>query len=625
MVLKFAAATLLCSIALCAAAQQKKTPPAPASPSTQVLFSRSDSQTSSQKPAGPGAPATARDNVTDTVTNAERSVVSFISYRLDVHLAPRDHSINALAHLQIRNTGSAPLTVLPLQLSSSLNFDSVSRDGKSLPFAQHTLNSDTDHTGQLHEAVIQLPTPLAPGEAFTLQVAYSGTIELASKRLQALGSPESPADHSDWDRISEDFTGLRGFGNVVWYPVASVPALLGDGDKVFSEIGAQKLRQSAATVAINLTLEYFLAPPTVIALDGHSIPVPKPSVTPTLNYPGVLTCSLPPTRLGFAAPSLFLGYGTVSSSNGVRVYAGSEDQTGAQALLNAASTVQPLVVQWLGAASKSPVTVIGLPESQDLTWEQGTLLLTSLGDQSPGGYSEMMSRAMAHARFQSPRAWLNEGVPTFIQTLWIEQASTRTRALESLEPQRRALALAEPATPGDSAGEPLINASDPIYYRTKATFVLWMLREILGDQQLGSALQAYNPDDDTEQTYFQQLVERAADPGPDKNLKWFFDNWVYNDRGLPDLSIAHVHSSPASSPGLYLTAVDIMNSGSAEAKVPVTVRSAENTLTEHVLLPAHTRTVYRMLVQGLPDQVIVNNGAVPEISADIHQLSINNQ
>lgn len=615
--LKFALAAILSGCIALSAAAQQQTPPAHPAPNTQILFSRSDTQATSQKTT-PSGPST---NVTEKVTNAERSAITFTAYKLDVHLTPSDHSLNALARVTLRNSGSTPLSVLPLQLSSTLNFEGVSRDGKALPFAQQTINSDTDHTGQLHEAVIQLPEPLAPGSSTTLRVAYSGTIEVSSRRLEALGSPDSAAEHSDWDRISESFTGLRGFGNVVWYPVASVPALLGDGDKVFAEIGAQKLRSSSATVAINLTLEYYLTPPTVIALDGHSIPVPKPSVTPTANYPGVITCSLPPTRLGFTTPSLFLGYGTLSGNTGVRVFANTDDQSGAQSILSAASSVAPLITQWLGPESKSPVTIIDLPEPQDLTWEQGALLLTSVKDQPANSYAPMMSRALAHARFQSPREWLNEGVATFMQTLWIEHTSTRDLALESLESERRALALAEPATPGDSPGQPLIRASDPIYYRTKATFVLWMLRDLTTDDQLAATLQAYDPAADTTPGYFQGLIQRASG----KDLQWFFDNWVYNDRGLPDLTIAAVHTSPASGPGLYLAAVDIVNNGYAETDVPVTIRSASSTLTERVLLPAQTRTVHRMLVQELPDQVIVNNGIVPEVAADIHKLSINNQ
>lgn len=617
MKLKLFAAFLLGGTMFTAAAQQKSTP-APANSNTSVLFSRSDDQAAPAAAGKAPAPTAAVE-----VSDAERAAVTIADYDLDVHLALRDHGIAARAQLQVRNDGSARLSVIPLQISSALNFQGVEWDGKLLPFKQHTLNSDTDHTGQLHEAVIQLPSPLRPGASANITVAYGGDITVDAKRLTQLGTPDEAAGQSDWDRISEDFTGLRGFGNVVWYPVASVPALLGEGNKVFAEIGRQKQRESSAHVSIRLTIEYFLAPPSVIVLDGHPVPVPKPSVTPTSQYPGVITVALPSTELGFAAPSLFLADWPASQGNGLAIYARGEDQSGVQALITAAASVQPVVMQWLGSKAKLPVTVIDLPEAGDLTWEDGPLLLTSIAKQQLDDYSEMLAHALAQAYFQSAREWLNEGVATFVETLWIEHSTDRDHALASLESQRGALAIAEPATPGDSPGEDLLHASDPIYYRTKAAYVLWMLRGIVGDQQLAVALAAYNPSADTTPDYFQKLVEQAPGLHTGKDLQWFFDNWVYHDRGLPDLSIAAVHatSSPTHQ-GLYLVAVDIKNSGFAEAEVPVTVRSANSTLTERVLLPGNTRTVHRMLVQGMPDEVIVNDGVTPEVEADIHERDI---
>jgi len=35
--------------------------------------------------------------------------------------------------------------------------------------------------------------------------------------------------------------------------------------------------------------------------------------------------------------------------------------------------------------------------------------------------------------------------------------------------------------------------------------------------------------------------------------------------------------------------------------------------------------VHRMLVQGQPTQVIVNDGTVPEVAADIHERDISDQ
>jgi len=92
-----------------------------------------------------------------------------------------------------------------------------------------TLNSDADHTGQLHEAAVTLATPLAPGATVQLDVTYSGTIAPSAQRLMAIGTPDELALHTDWDGIGVEFTGLRGFGNVAWYPVSSVPVILATG------------------------------------------------------------------------------------------------------------------------------------------------------------------------------------------------------------------------------------------------------------------------------------------------------------------------------------------------------------------------------------------------------------
>jgi aminopeptidase N len=227
---------------------------------------------------------------------------------------------------------------------------------------------------------------------------------------------------------------------------------------------------------------------------------------------------------------------------------------------------------------------------------------------------------LAHAYFQSPREWLNEGVASFVGTLWIEHMHDRDMALEKLESSRGALAFAEPGTPGAGPSEDLLHASDAIYYRTKATYVLWMLRDIVGDKQLAAALQAYNAAEDTTPEYFERVVERVSG----KDLNWFFDSWVYRDRGLPDLSIAGVNSTPAAHEDQYLVAIDISNDGFAEVEVPVTIRSHNSTLTERVRLPGKTKTAHRMLAQGAPVEVIVNDGAVPEVQAGIHKRTIVN-
>ena len=585
-----------------------------------MIFSRSDGDEAPVK-TDASAPETPKALDAIKATDQERAAITFTAHDLDVHLAPREHTLTVRARIGLRNDGEQPLKLVPLQISSSLHFEDVSLDGKRLLFGRQVLNSDVDHTGQLNEAVVELPSPLAPKATLTLETVYSGPIELDARRLIQLGTPDDVAERSDWDRISEDFTGLRGFGNAVWYPVSSVPALLGDGAKVFSEIGAQKLRQSEASATVRVSVEFFGAPPTVAVLNGHPVEIDKPTAMPTTDYPGVVTCSLPSTKLGFAVPSLFVASRTLSESNGVRLYAREENVTNAQGIMTAVTIVKPLVEQWLGAKQKQPLVVVDLPEPADAAYEQGAVLFTGIASDPPEKLAERMSHALAHAYFQSPREWLNEGVPSFMDTLWIEHVHDRNLALETLDASRGALAFAEPVTPGAGPGQDLLDASDAVYYRTKAAYVFWMLRDIAGDKQLASALQAYDAAEDTTPEYFEHLVERASG----KDLKWFFDSWVYRDRGLPDLSIAGVYTSAAAHEGQYLVAVDISNDGFAEVEVPVTVRSHESTLTERVRLPGKTRTVRRMLTQGQPEEVIVNDGTVPELQTGIHKRAITNK
>jgi aminopeptidase N len=219
---------------------------------------------------------------------------------------------------------------------------------------------------------------------------------------------------------------------------------------------------------------------------------------------------------------------------------------------------------------------------------------------------------------QSPRALLSEGVAHFMGTLWVEKQHGREQALGALEAGRAALALAEPESPGQSAGQPLAAAISPVYYRTKAGYVLWMLRDVAGDQALSAALRAYDPAQDlgkdAGRCSFEKLLEQA---GLRRDLSWFFADWVDADKGLPDLSVEGAFPNAVQS-GNWLVAVNLANNGYAAAEVPVTVRSATNSVVQRVLIPARGKAVVRLLVQGKPTEVQVNDGTIPETQASIH-------
>ncbi len=595
------------------------TPPAPQG-NGKVLFSRSDDDSSTTAKPESAPQSAAGDTSGLQATLEERDSLTFLSYDLDIHLIPRQESLAVRARMTVRNDGDQPIKRIALQLSSTLKWERIKVADADVRFAQHPLDSDADHTGTVNEAVVTLPRLLAPKEELKLEVFYSGLIALSGERLERIGAPNISAERSDWDRVSADFIGLRGFGNVVWYPVSAPPVLLGDGAKLFAEIGRQKLRQQQARVSMTVSAEYTAdtTAPNLAVLDGQVIPTVQ-SAAPENSYPGVVTATLLPRVLGFTTPSLFLLNRQKVDADGLQIYAAPDDLASAQSYITAVHAVTPVVQQWLGAKPKSLLTVVGLPDAEDLATEEGAVFFTGFrASPDPKELETAMVHSLARAYFRSPRVWLNEGVAQFLGSLWVEQVDGRHTALEALGASRGALALAEPGTPGEANGQDLIHASDIVYYRTKATYVLWMLRDLVGDAQLASALAAYVPVDDTAPEYFERLIEKSSG----KDLKWFFDDWVYHDRGLPDFSISGVYPSHAAGADQWLVALDISNDGYAEAEVPVTVRSKDATVTERLRIPAKGKVSHRVLIGGQPTQVQVNDGTVPEVRESEHVTTL---
>ena len=569
---------------ICALAQNaQSTPPASQAPEPhgRVIFSRStDENGQITEGGGPITPESVGRSVAAPVaTDAERQAVTFTAIDLDVHLHPVDHKIAVRALLTVRNDGKSPLAHIPLQISSSLNWEHIDLDGHGTPFTVATLNSDLDHTGQLHEAAVTLSHPLAPGATLEFLAWYSGAIEQSAKRLLAIGTPEDDAVHSDWDEIAENFTGLRGFGNVVWYPVASVPTILGDGNRVFDEMGEHKLRISGARFSLRVSVEFPPGhAPTVALINGR--PVPLHIIQPSAasgEASGFALAELDNTTLGFEAPSLFVADRTPHKAGNTTLWTLPAHESAVPDWISADGTVTPFLQGWLGTSPRSQLTILDLPDPNDATFETGPLLVTGILPAPPDQLTGIFAHALTHAWIASPRAWLSEGVAHFMGTLWLEKQSGREKALEALESGRMALALAEPSSPGISAGQPLAQATSPVYYRTKATYVFWMLRDLIGDPALAAAFRAYDPAQDAasglgpnaNSAYFEQILKNAAaqpdastgessslatpQPGvsqttPSANLSWFFSDWIDNDKGLPDIAIDNVYPTSAAAP-----------------------------------------------------------------------------
>jgi hypothetical protein len=147
-----------------------------------------------------------------------------------------------------------------------------------------------------------------------------------------------------------------------------------------------------------------------------------------------------------------------------------------------------------------------------------------------------------------------------------------------------------------------------------------MLRGMVGDRVLEQALQAYRLDArlDRDPVGFEGTLEKFAH----QDLRWFFDDWVYRDLGLPVLSIVSVTPSQLEShaglPAGWLIAVEVHNDGYAEAEVPVTVRSSTAKQTQRLRIPGRSSASTRIVFAGTPEEVEVNDGGVPETETSVH-------
>jgi len=128
------------------------------------------------------------------------------------------------------------------------------RYGKALQFVSQPYTSDIDHTGSLSEAIVTLPETIPPKASIELEIAYEGVIMLDATRLTRIGAPEDEANSSDWDQISPQFTAVRGFGNVAWYPVATEAASLSEGKSLFEVEGRWREREIASTMHLQLAV-----------------------------------------------------------------------------------------------------------------------------------------------------------------------------------------------------------------------------------------------------------------------------------------------------------------------------------------------------------------------------------
>ena len=299
----------------------------------------------------------------------------------------------------------------------------------------------------------------------------------------------------------------------------------------------------------------------------------------------------------------------------------------------AAETNDPLLHEWLPEPSGTPPSspqargldtnharVIELTDPNANPWQNGAVLFTPLREASTATLQLLLLPAQVAARFHSPHPWLQDGLERLLQVITVENRSGRRAALEYLDQYREPLVQAEELAhpkataatkaPDNAADNTLLNTNDELYLRGKGGFVLWMLRDMVGTEAMQRSISSYRGGADKVPSYFQKLVQANSK----RDLEWFFDDWVYRDRGLPEFHVESAYPRPLLSEKEknYLVTATIENRGHAGAEVPVIIQTPSGEKSVRVLVKAGEKGVGRIEVPVAPDKIVVNDGSVPE-------------
>jgi hypothetical protein len=293
----------------------------------------------------------------------------------------------------------------------------------------------------------------------------------------------------------------------------------------------------------------------------------------------------------------------------------------ARSYMAAAESVIPPLEAWFGSPRRK-VVLVELTDPNALPYDVGSYYFVPLRVVQHAAAEVALARPVVHSIVDSPRPWIREGLASFGQALIRERQAGRRSAVAYLGQFRSALAVAEAqshssltaaeassAQPPAIGLQPLITTSDEMFFRTKAAYVWWMLRDMVGDRVLQSAVAKYRPADDRDTVYMQRLIEKES--SPKRDLESFFDDWVYRDHGLPQLRVdsAYVRKTLGEQ---TVTAVTIENLGEAWCEVPVAVRSATSGNSVRVVVPAKSKATIRVPFESVPNEAEVNDGSIPE-------------
>ncbi len=592
----------------------------------------------------------------------DREAFTITKYDLEIQLEPDQQRLGARGKITLRNDSDHPQKVATLQISSSLNWRAIRVAGKTVQYVSQPYVSDIDHTGALSEAIVSLPAEVKPKDSVEVEIGYEGVIPLDTTRLTRIGVPDEIAKRSSWDQISPAFTAVRGAGYVAWYPITTESADFSEGNSLFEVVDRWRAREAGSEFKAKVAMSHMSGepPPLIICAPGDSgyEQISRAQITSA-------NCSW--TRLGAVTPTFAMAHYDYEPKQPLMLLSLPGHEAGAATYSGAFNPAMKFVTEWFGSPS-TPIIIADFADPNSAPFESGNLLMASMASEDSTLAGTNLVHELVHSAVPSPRPWVYEGLAHFAEAMYRQQQSGRQAALDLLGEHRAALLDSEKevsvsmaaqknaagnstdkksvnqknidqrnvdqkSTDGKSdppksasqrnPGQPLVSTFDETCYRSKAAYVWWMLRDMVGDDVLMQAIRKYRAqdDDDKDAKYVEHLIEAASK----RDLGWFFDDWVYHDRGLPDLRVQSAH--PWTEKDVQFVTVTFENLGDAGAEVPFTISSAGGEVTRRIEVRARSTATTRVEMPGTPTQIVVNDGSVPEsdVTNNVFQIGAEQQ
>jgi len=541
------------------------------------------------------------------VAALDREVFTITKYDLEIHLEPQQQRLGARGRITLRNDSGQPQKIAALQISSSLSWRSIRVEGKAVQYVSQPYTSDIDHTGVLSEAIVTLPAEIKPKDSVELEIGYEGVIPRDTTRLTQVGVPEEIAKHSSWDQIGSSFTAVRGAGYVAWYPITTESADFSEGNSLFEVVDRLKKREQDASMKLSLRTDARIDDAQLTLLcDGFGTNYDTREGTSQFH-----TARCEYGRLGSVTPTFAMASYLYQSKAPLNLFSLPGHKAGAATYSSALEPAMKFVSGWFGQPS-APVAIADFADPNSAPFESGTLLMASMAAEDSKLAGTNLVHELVHSALPSSRPWVYEGLAHFAEAMYRQQQGGREAAIAFLAQHRAEFLDSEKEVAvalQKNIGQPLATTFDETYYRSKAAYVWWMLRDTVGDDALKQALAKYRAkdDDDKNPKYVEQLIEAAAK----RDLGWFFDDWVYQDRGLPDLRVQSAHPWKTEKDVPFIT-VTLENVGNAGAEVPFTIIFEGGEIAQRIEVRAKSTATMRVELPRPASEIVVNDGSVPE-------------